>query len=62
MRAKGIWKQNPEANTWAKRGEIEKWRRLHNEKLHSLDLKQDIHVIILSKHFVFSTPFEEFEN
>ena len=36
MQAKSILKQDPEANTWAKRDANEWWRRLHNEELHSL--------------------------
>ena len=36
MQAKGIWKQDPEANIWAQEGCNEEWRRLHNEEFHSL--------------------------
>ena len=32
IQAKGIWKQDPEANIWAQ----EKWKKLHNEEFHSL--------------------------
>ena len=34
-KAKGIWKQDPEANIWAQE-RWEEWRRLHNEERHSL--------------------------
>jgi hypothetical protein len=34
MHAKGIWKQDPEANIWAQEG-LE-WGGLHNEELHIL--------------------------
>ena len=34
--AKGIGKQDPEANNRPKRDENWRWRRLHNEELHSL--------------------------
>ena len=36
MQAKGIWKQDPEANILDERDKNEEWRRLHNEELHSL--------------------------
>ena len=36
MQAKGILKQDPEANIWAQEGLNGVWRRLHNEELHSL--------------------------
>ena len=37
MQAKGIRKQDPEANIWEpKWDENGEWRRLHNEELHSL--------------------------
>jgi hypothetical protein len=39
--AKAILKQYPEANIWAQ----EEWRRLHNEKLHSLYRPTNIYVV-----------------
>ena len=36
MEAKGMWKQDPEANIWAHEGSNGEWRRFHNEELHSL--------------------------
>ena len=35
MQAKGIWKQDPEANIWAQEGWEWGVERLHNEELHT---------------------------
>jgi hypothetical protein len=41
MQAKGIFKQDPEANMWPNRDENGEWRRLHNEELNSLYSSED---------------------
>ena len=42
MQAKGIWKQDPEANIWDQEGCKCKWRRLLNDELHSLYRSRNI--------------------
>ena len=46
MQAKGIWKQDPEANIWAQMDENGEWRRFHNEELHSLYRSHNIVKVI----------------
>ena len=48
MQAKGILKQDPEANIWAQEGSEWEWRRLHNEELHSLYRSPNIVRVIKS--------------
>ena len=53
MQAKGICKQNPEANIWHKRGENGEWRRLHNVELHCLYRWANI-LVDLRDHYLLS--------
>ena len=48
IQAKGIRKQDPEANIWAQEGKNGEWRRLHNEELHSLYQSPNIVRVIKS--------------
>ena len=50
--AKGIWKQDPEANIWALEGweyENGEWRSFHNEELHGLYCSPNTVRVIKSK-------------
>ena len=47
--AKGISKEDPEANIWPKADENGEWRRLHNEELHSLYRSPNILRVIKSR-------------
>ena len=47
--SKGIRKQDPEANIWAKRDENAEWRRFHNGGLHSLYRSLNIVKLIKSR-------------
>ena len=49
MQAKGIWKQDPEANIWFKRNENGEWLNLHNEELHNLYRSPNIVRVIKSR-------------
>ena len=48
MQAKGIGKQDPEANIWAQERREWKWTRLHNQELHSLYRSPNIVRVIKS--------------
>jgi hypothetical protein len=52
IQAKGIWKQDPEANIWAQ--ENGEWRRLHIDELHSSYRSPTIVRVIKSRRLRWS--------
>ena len=54
-------KTDPEVNVWAKRGENGEWRKLYNEKLHSLYYSSNIVMVIKSRSLRWAGDISKME-